>query len=303
MSTSNKISGWININKPLGFTSAQIVGKTKRILKQHLKELKIGHAGTLDPEASGVLPIALNEATKLMQIFIEAPKMYRFKIKFGVQTDTGDKCGKIIGTTQIIPSHSDCISISKNFIGQITQTPSKFSAIKIGGKRAYDLARNNIEFDMPERKIHIFDLKCIDYDPKNNTATYITKCSKGTYIRSLAQDIALLLHSLGFVIELERIQVGAFCLKDTVDFDQLVVMNELEAFEHLTKSISKIDIVLDDIPVLDVDDSIARKVRYGQSVDLASSDQSSLWLRHDSKLLAIGHLNQGHFKSSRVFNL
>lgn len=310
------INGWINLYKPLGITSAYAVGRVKRLLP---KGTKIGHTGTLDPEAEGILPLAIGEATKLVQFLMDARKTYRFKIQFGAKTDTADKVGKIVATSDVTPTEEECYAICEQFTGEITQTPPAFSALKVNGVRAYDLARQNQEVILQPRKITIFKLKCIGYDGVNRTATYEAECSKGTYIRTLAEDISLSLQSLGFVLELARTIVGMFDTKNSIELADLEVNNEGEALLLRPYQILGIDSILVDIPVLDIDDAAAYKVRCGQLVllsdliqgsqeydlrkTLGSSPREIIWLRHTSKLLAIGKLCQGRFDSARVFNL
>lgn len=292
-------NGWLNIYKPRGGSSAKIVAQVKRLLGG----VKIGHTGTLDPEAEGVLPLAIGEATKLSNILVDGKKAYRFKIQFGAQTNSGDVDGEIIARTSVIPKQNDCWDVTKNFLGEISQIPPVFSAIKINGERAYKLARQNKQVDMPARKITIFDLKCTAYDAENYTATYEVECSKGTYVRTLAQDIAFSLQSLGFVIELARTKVSRFEQHQSLKFSDLSLLTVDEAREMLVQNISRIDSVLDDIPVLDIDDSVAHKIRCGMNVTFETDDADMVWLRSNDKLLAIGSICQNRFNSGRVFNL
>lgn len=294
-----KINGWLNIYKPRGITSAKLVGSVKRILGK----VKIGHTGTLDPEAEGVLPLAIGEATKLCSILIDGRKKYIFRIQFGAKTTTGDIEGEIVEKTSFIPSKEACQKIVGDFIGILRQVPPIFSAIKIDGKRAYDIARSNQTCIMPEREITIYDLKFLDYDKENFTAEYEVECSKGTYVRTLAEDISLSLQSLGFVIELRRTQVASFLEEKSISFADLALLNREEACSKLLQNISKVDSVLDDIPVLDIDDEAAYKVRCGQQLYLNESDKDKLWLRYQNNVLSIGSLYQGRFNSARVFNL
>jgi len=306
------INGWLNLYKPLGITSAHAVGKVKRMLP---RGTKIGHTGTLDPEAEGILPLAIGESTKLVQFLMDAHKTYRFKIQFGAQTNTADKVGKVIKTTDIFPTKEQCYGACAQFTGEITQTPPAFSALKINGIRAYDLARQNKEVVLSPRKITIFGLECLEVDEEKRTATYEAECSKGTYIRTLAEDISFSLQSLGFVLELARTKVGMFSAENSVRLTDLG--NEESAL--LRSHLLDLETILVDIPVLDIDDEAAYKVRCGQefmvipalSRNLKSFDEIlgraqndyRIWLRHKSKLLAIGKLRQGRFESMRVFNL
>ncbi len=297
MLNKNIINGWINLYKPTGISSAKIVAKVKHLLNA----LKVGHAGTLDLEAEGVLPIAIGEATKLVPYIMEAKKDYVFTIKFWAKTDTGDASGKIEKTTDYIPTYNECLAISKKFIGKITQIPPKYSALKIKGIRAYNLARQNQELVIPSRKVTIFDLKLKSYDHKNLTATYYTSCSKGTYIRTLSEDIALSLQSLSFVIKLTRTRVGCFYACDSVSLN-IDHLNKKESTIYLKEYIMNTEIVLDDIPVLTINDKVAQRIRQGQLVQFKLADCPLLQLQYNNNLIAIGVLKDNCFKSLRVFN-
>ena len=290
-------SYWLNIYKPRGISSAKLVSMVKKILG---KEVKIGHAGTLDVEAEGILPLAVGEATKLIQLLIDARKTYIFTVKFGLQTDSGDYTGKVIATKDYIPSQEEAYTVCSKFIGNVTQIPPAFSALKVNGVRAYKLAREGKEVELKPRNITIYNLKCLNFDEKNATATYYTECSKGTYIRTLAEDLALSLQSLGFVIELRRTQVGIFKEENAI---QIKSPDEITKNFLEEKSI-KIESILDDILVLDATDSQAQKIRYGQKCQFDyEEDVSLLWVRYKGTLLAIGSLNKSCFNSLRVFNL
>ena len=216
------VSGWLNIYKPKGMSSAKLVALVKRLVcaggisELGKQKIRIGHAGTLDPLAEGVLPIGIGEATKLMQFLVNASKSYVFTIQFGMSTSTGDSEGDVILTTDRVPTEEQCFDVCENFIGTISQKPHAFSAVKVNGKRAYKLARENINFDLASRVIQIYDLKCLSVDSKTKTAQYLVECSKGTYVRKLAEDLALSLQSLGFVIELRRTRVGVFFEADSI---------------------------------------------------------------------------------------
>jgi len=289
-------SYWLNIYKPRGISSAKVVS----IIKKALGKVKIGHAGTLDVEAEGVLPLAVGEATKLVQMLIDAKKAYIFTVKFGTQTNSGDCAGKVIATTDYIPSEESAYAICSKFIGNVKQKPPAFSALKVNGVRAYKLAREGKEVELAMRNITIYDLKCLSYDAQNATTTYRTECSKGTYIRTLAEDLALSLQSLGFVIELRRTQVGIFKEENAI---HIISPEEITKEFLETKSI-KIEAILDDILVLDATEVQAQQIKYGQKClfDYAK-DAELLWVRYKGVLLAIGSLNKSCFNSLRVFNL
>ena len=206
---------WLNIDKPIGFSSAKAVAIVKRMTGAK----KVGHGGTLDPFASGVLPIALNKATKTSEKLMNAPKKYFFRITFGEFRDTDDVEGKVIESSVARPSIVELISAIPFFIGKIEQTPSRFSAIKINGERAYNLAREGIEFEVPKRQVEIFSLKLIE----NNSefAEFEITCSKGTYVRSLARDICKKVGVCGYVSKLTRLCVGSFSYEKRISLDAL----------------------------------------------------------------------------------
>lgn len=288
-----QINGWLNIYKPIGISSARAVSIVKRKLG-----CKVGHAGTLDVEAEGVLPLALGEATKLMSVLMSAKKEYIFTIEFGVKTDTGDKAGKTIETTKRIPNKVECIRVCGKFIGEITQVPPAFSALKINGVRSYDLAREGKAVKLKERKIEVFSLQCIAFS--GNTATYKVQCSKGTYIRTLAEDIALCLQSLGFVLELCRSKVGIFYETDALHIADI----DKQSKEFIENNILRVEDILDDILVLEADVLQAKMIKNGVTCLFPSNhDYDFLWIRHNKTLLAIGSLKNGYFSSQRVFNL
>ncbi len=206
---------WLNIDKPIGYSSAKVVA----IIKRMTGAKKVGHGGTLDPLASGILPVALNKATKTSQNLMDAKKKYYFRIKFGEFRDTDDAEGKVIETSESRPEINDIINIIPKFIGKITQSPSQFSAIKINGKRAYELARKGIDFEMPKREVEIYSLKLISLSKK--FVEFEAECSKGTYIRSLARDICKEAGCCGYVETLIRLKVGNFFYDNRISLDLL----------------------------------------------------------------------------------
>ncbi len=294
------MDGWINIYKPRGISSAKSVSIVKNVFKKY----KVGHTGTLDLEAEGVLPMAIGEATKLVNILVDAKKQYAFTIKFGAKTDSSDSAGKIIETTDHIPSKKECYEICSKFLGVVEQIPPAYSAIKVNGQRSYKLARAGKQVELAKRKINIYSLECTEYNEKEHTASYICECSKGTYIRTLAEDISLSLQSLGFVIELRRLKVGMFDAKNVVDISSYKELDFAEATELLQDNCLKVEDVLDDIPVLEADDFYAQKIRFGQKCKFDIDQNHDLvWVRNNGRIVAIGSLRQRIFQSSRVFNL
>ncbi len=290
---------WLNIYKPKNISSAKVVSYIRRSFKGY----KVGHAGTLDLEAEGILPIAVGEATKLIGILMDAKKQYQFTVQFGAKTDTADSAGKVIETCDYIPTKEQCVNICSQFIGKISQQPPIYSALKVDGKRAYDLARQGKSFSLAKRNIYIYNLICTDYDDKTAAASYECVCSKGTYIRTLAEDIALSLQSLGFVIELRRTRVGIFGLDNSISISDLEQVPSVDLKDLLIGKSLKIETVLDDIPVLEADDLQAQQIRYGQPCTFTGKENADqVWVRNGGQLVAIGKLESNNFKSLRVFN-
>ncbi|QEK38692.1 tRNA pseudouridine(55) synthase TruB [Candidatus Cytomitobacter primus] len=212
-------SGIFIINKPINLTSMDVIRKIKR--RFNIK--KVGHAGTLDPMADGVIPILVGEATKFVPILHDQYKEYEFTVEFGKKTDSYDQAGEIIETNEYMPSKKDLLSAIPKFTGEILQVPPKFSACKVGGKRAYDLARDNIDFELQAKKRHIYALSLEKYDAP--FVTFRAKCSSGTYIRSLAVDIAEYVNSICYVTKLTRVKYWKFDIADSkhisIDFQKI----------------------------------------------------------------------------------
>mgnify|MGYP003394602529 FL=1 len=196
------MDGWINLDKPLGMTSAHAVAKVKKLLRP----IKIGHAGTLDPLASGVLPLALGEATKTVSYMMDAAKAYTFTATWGQERATDDRAGEVIAESNNIPEKEAIINILQQFTGNITKTPPNYSAIKLDGVRAYDLARHGLEVDIKPRQVTVKSLEILEH--KGESTDFICHCGKGTYIRSLARDMGRILGCYGYVSSLRRVQVG-----------------------------------------------------------------------------------------------
>ena len=247
-------SGWLNINKELNITSNNVVGKIKYIIK---KTKKIGHAGTLDPLASGVLPIAIGEATKTVEYIMHDRKRYLFHLTFGELRDTFDAEGVVLESDNFIPKDTDIKEVLNSFIGRIKQTPPAYSAIKINGKRAYDLARSGEDVKMVAREIEIFSINYNGFVNKN-TVELIAECGKGTYIRSLAVDIARKVGSLGYVSKLERQLVGDFKIENSVKTDDLT-------YENINDFIIPINDVLN-FDLLTLNGELIRALKDGKAI-------------------------------------
>lgn len=286
--------GWINFNKDEEVSSNNALYSIKKLLP---KNTKIGFVGTLDPFASGVLPIAINQATKTIFYAEDGKKAYDFTIKFGFETDTLDFTGKKTLETQNIPTKKQILEVLSKFTGKINQIPPQFSAIKVNGKRAYSLARGGQSFELKTRQVEIFELKFISFNAP--FATFACTCSKGTYIRSLAKDISLELNSLGHLTALNRTQNGKFLLKDAISYNFLV--------EFIKKGVNgdfllPVDYVLDGIPVLNLTDDLVEKVKNG--VKLSLNEKDGLYkVFSNNSLTAIVEIINGVLRVKRNFNL
>jgi tRNA pseudouridine55 synthase len=254
------LHGWIILDKPVGLGSTQAVSAVKRALREAGEpKTKVGHGGTLDPLASGVLPIALGEATKLAGRMLDATKAYDFTVRFGEQTDSLDLEGKVIATSEARPSREEIEAVLPRFTGPIRQVPPAFSALKVGGERAYDLARAGEEVELQEREVTIHELGLIAASPDEATVT--ATVSKGTYIRSLARDLALALGTVGHVIMLRRTRAGPFTLEQAISLDFL---QDAAKARQLTRTVLPLEAGLDDIPALPVTPEQAKLLRHGQ---------------------------------------
>lgn len=253
---------WINIYKPKSIGSTKITN----LIKKLFKPLKVGHAGTLDPMAEGVLPIAIGEATKTIEFIHNARKTYEFEVIFGKRSDSGDMYGKIIEETSIIPDKKKIENVIPDFIGKIKQTPPKYSAIKINGKRAYDLAREGIEFEVKEREVNIYGLELTSFEGKK--ALFRAEVGLGTYIRSLAEDIAEKAGSIGVVSMLKRTKYDIFdegkIFTPNIGEEKTIIDDLQYIKDSVIKLASSVDVVLDDIPVLHLEQTEIERLRNGQ---------------------------------------
>ena len=306
----NKISGWINLNKPEGVTSNDAVMMVKRALGFP----KIGHAGTLDPLASGILPIALGEATKLVQYMMDDDKVYLFTVTWGEQRTTDDREGDVIATSDIRPTAEHIRAVLPEFTGTILQKPPAFSAIKVDGKRAYDLARAGEDLDLAARPVDVYELDLVTQT--ESTATLRCVCGKGTYVRSLARDIAEKLGTKGYVSYLCRENVGPFSLADAISLD---FFRETTDKDTLESNVLPVQTVLDDIPVLAVNDTEATRLKNGQKLtfiarpdverlvkaghDIKNRDAGLMIALYHGTALAMLEVTGVEAQPVRVFNL
>ncbi len=255
---ASRLDGWVVVDKPLGMTSAHVVA----ILRRTLKPLRIGHAGTLDPLASGILPVALGEATKTVAYAMDGDKTYRFTLRFGEERTTDDAEGEVAATSPNRPKTEEIQAVLGNFIGHVRQRPPAFSALKVAGQRAYELARAGQAPELAERTIEISELD-LTGRPDPDHAEFSVTCGKGTYVRALARDIALLLGTVGHVAALRRTRVGAFAENQAIALDNLVALgHSAAAFEYLLP----VETALDDIPALALTGDQAALLRQGRAV-------------------------------------
>ncbi len=255
------ISGWVNLDKPYGMTSTQAIGKVRRFLNAQ----KIGHAGTLDPLATGVLPIALGEATKTIPYVQDDFKTYEFTIRWGEQRDTDDMEGDVIETSDHRPSKDDISGALPDYIGEIQQTPPRFSAIKINGERAYDIARDGEIPDLKPRTVYIEELKLLEV--RDDEADFEMLCGKGTYVRSIARDMGQQLGTCGYISALRRTKVGRFASQNAISLDNIENMDYVSA---RSEALLPLQTALDDIPALSLTSDETAKIRNGQGLSFIS---------------------------------
>lgn len=256
------IHGWVVLDKPLGLSSTQALSR----VRWHLNAEKGGHGGTLDPLASGILPLAFGEATKTVSYAMDGRKTYQFTVRWGEKTATDDGEGEVIARSDHRPDTVAIQAALASFVGEIDQIPPRYSAIKVNGERAYDVARSGEEVELASRRVRIDRLALIDQRDSDH-ATFEVDCGKGTYVRSLARDIANLLGTLGHVVELRRTRVGPFTLEQAISLDDLIAMEQSAAVERL---LLPLETVLDDIPALALTEAEAHRLRHGQTVGLLS---------------------------------
>ena len=254
--------GWLILDKPRGLGSTQAVGAVKRNLREaRYGKVKVGHGGTLDPLAEGVLPIALGEATKLAGRMLDASKIYEFTVAFGAETTTLDTQGEVTRQSAHRPAMAQIQAILPRFTGPIEQIPPAYSALKVEGRRAYDLARDGCEVALAARKVEVFALEFVSSSSEGNSSTLRAHVSKGTYIRSLARDIARALGSVGHVTYLRRVKAGPFREDQAISLD---ILNEIGKGAPLQHHILPLEAGLDDIPALLLDPTSAQAVRQGR---------------------------------------
>ena len=298
------LDGWLSIDKPLGMTSTQVVGAVRRATGA----AKIGHGGTLDPLATGVLPIALGEATKTVSYVMDGSKTYHWQVQWGESRNTDDREGVVIGTSDVRPSTDQIKAALSAFIGEIEQVPPAFSAIKVDGERAYDLARSGETVELRSRKVTIHSFTLVG-QPDADHADFETIAGKGTYIRSLARDLSLALGTLGHVSVLRRISCGPFHEDSSVSLETLHEVGQSPALQGF---LLPIETALDDIPALALTEEEARRLKCGQAVSLlrlAARDPTAVVIpdsivraMNGQRVVALARIENGEIRTMRVIH-
>lgn len=294
------VNGWVAIDKPEGIGSTNIVG----IVRRAFNAQKAGHGGTLDPLASGILPIALGEATKTVSYVMDGRKSYRFRVKWGEETATFDREGEILRRDDVRPIEADIQAVLPQFVGRISQVPPAFSAIKVDGKRAYDLARDGHEVELKPRDIDVYELVLEEATAED--ATFRVDCGKGTYVRSLARGIAAALGAICHVTLLRRLACGPFHEGNAIALDNL---QELGQCPTLRTFLLAVETALDDIPALAMTAQEAERLTQGQALKVSQLSEPVLVeapvyrAMQGERVVALAHIQSGLVRVVRAFNL
>jgi tRNA pseudouridine55 synthase len=296
------VHGWIALDKAAGETSTDAVAALKRIFRAK----KVGHAGTLDPLASGILPIAFGEATKTVPFVMDGEKTYRFTVRWGIETDTDDIVGKPVGQREVRPSRADIEAALPGLTGTIEQVPPKFSAIKIGGERAYDLAREGETVELAARRVEVHRLALIEALDAEH-AVFEAECGKGTYVRALARDLGRRLGCLGHVAALRRVRVGPFNENNAVTLRALAALRDERGQDALEASLLPVGTGLAALPALTVSAADAQRLALGQAVIVRGRDapilEGPVAVSAQGALVALGEMSQGAVHPRRIFHL
>jgi tRNA pseudouridine55 synthase len=295
-----EVSGWLCLDKAVGLTSTGAVGSVKRLFGA----AKVGHAGTLDPLASGVLPIALGDATRTVPFVQDGRKVYRFTVRWGQETDTDDADGTVVEESDLRPDAQAIRAALPHFTGEIMQRPPAYSAIKIEGQRAYDLAREGAAVVLDERPVVIHRLALTE-TPDADHAVFETECGKGTYVRSLARDLGRALGSRGHVVALRRMVVGPFDADRSVTLEELIAAREAGDASGLDRFLMPLVVALSELPEIVLGLSDAARIGRGQSVLLRGASAPlaapSAYASHAGHAIALGEISEGQFHPTRVF--
>ncbi|MGO9134077.1 MAG: tRNA pseudouridine(55) synthase TruB [Methylovirgula sp.] len=288
-----EVNGWVVLDKPVGMTSTHAVSRLKRLFNAK----KAGHAGTLDPLASGILPVAFGEATKTVPFVQDGEKSYRFTIRWGAETDSDDADGKITERSDLRPEREAILAALPQFTGTILQKPPIYSAIKIAGERAYDLARDGETPDLAPRPVTIHALSLVESEP--DAAVFEAHCGKGTYVRAIARDLGRVLGCYGHVSALRRTRVGPFTEADAIPLAVLMEAPPPDALRSVAAGLTE-------IPQIAVDRESAARLRRGQSILLRGRDmpaEGAAFASCGGVVVAVGAIEHGELVPGRVFNL
>jgi tRNA pseudouridine55 synthase len=295
----NPVHGWLVLDKPVGMMSTQAVGAVRRAYGAQ----KAGHAGTLDPLATGILPIALGEATKTVPYAVDGQKEYRFTVRWGVETDTDDAEGRPVATSDLRPDREAIEALLPSFVGEIEQTPPAFSAVKIAGERAYDLARAGEAVELEPRMVEVDALDLVEC-PDADTAVFAAECGRGTYVRALARDMGRALGCRGHVTQLRRSRVASFTEADAVTMESLTAA--AEAGESALQALLRpVETALADLVVLRVSREDTVRLLRGQSILVRGHDlppPGPAYATCKGHLIALGRIEKGELRPTRVFN-
>ncbi len=299
----NDINGWLILDKPQGLTSNQALSRLKRLFNPK----KVGHAGTLDPLATGVLPIAFGEATKTVVHVVDCEKTYDFTIRWGIETDTDDAEGRPVRTSEARPSREAIEAALPNFIGDIMQVPPSYSAIKVEGERAYDLARDGEAVELTPRLVSVYELEIVEANSPDLTRL-ICACGKGTYVRSLARDLGRALGCYGHISALRRTSVGPFDEENAISLEKLEHLSNSDGgHDALMSTIIPVETALDGIPALAVSGDDAARLKRGQSILIRGGNapilKGPIYATSRGVLVAIGEVERGEMHPIRVFNI
>lgn len=294
----NPVHGWLVLDKPLEMTSTRAVSVAKRLFNAQ----KAGHAGTLDPLATGILPIALGEATKTVPFVVDGEKVYQFAVRWGVETSTDDAEGEVAAQSDERPERGAIENLLPSFVGEIMQVPPAFSAIKVDGERAYNRARDGEDVELQARPVVIDDLYLLEV-PNRDTAVFEARCGKGTYVRAIARDIGRMLGCYGHVIELRRTRVGPFTEEEAVEFSDLE--DAADADEALESYLRPVELALGDLLEVTVNQTDAANLAQGRSILIRGRDAPVLggvaYAMHRGQVVALGEIERGALHPTRVF--
>ncbi|PZX15820.1 tRNA pseudouridine synthase B [Palleronia aestuarii] len=291
------VTGWVIIDKPAGIGSTDVVGKVRWAFQAK----KAGHAGTLDPDATGLLAVALGEATKTVSLLTDALKAYEFTMRFGASTTTDDASGDVIATSDARPGDAEIRAALPDFTGDIMQVPPDVSAVKVDGQRAYDLAREGVALELEARPLHVESLDLVAR-PSADEAVLRMVCGKGGYVRAIARDLGAALGSPAHVVSLRRIWSGPFDVEDAVTLEQVEALARTPEIDTLLRPV---EAGLVEVPCARVTALAAERLAHGNPAEVTSTDAEYgdiAWAAHEGRALAIGTYRAGHLHPTRVLN-